>query len=820
MFADVILPLAVQKDYTYHVPVHLTEQCCIGVRVVVEFGRNKMYTGIIKRLHTEQPEYQTKDLLSVLDDIPVVTQTQLLFWTWIAEYYLCTEGEIYKAALPSGLKLESETFVSATDAADEDILSERENELIQAIKNNDNKISISKLQNIFSFNILPLLKKLVEAKLLNTSETLKQNYQVKTETYIRVNPQLQNDSYLAGTLKTISRAKKQAQLLMDVLYLTRYGSQKHAGLSPAEKFRKSDIVLHAECSSSTIKSLTEKGLLIEEELEIGRLSKFTGATHESSTLNSAQTEALNQIEQYFTEKEVVLLHGVTSSGKTEIYIELIKRQLEKGKQVLYLLPEIALTAQIINRLTGVFGKQVGVYHSKFNDAERVELWKNLCETDEINIILGVRSSVFLPMNRLGLIIVDEEHENTYKQFDPAPRYHARDSAIYLAKLSNSKVLLGTATPSIESYFNVKQNKFGLVNLSTRYGDIRLPEIMIADVRHARKRKAMKSMFTPELYQHISQTLATKEQVILFQNRRGYAPFMECDECAYVPKCEHCDVSLTLHKHSGQLVCHYCGYTEPSQAECKACGNISMQSRGFGTEQIESEAAMLFPEAKIARMDTDTTRSRKAFIELISDFETGRIDILIGTQMISKGLDFDKVKVVGIMNADAMLNYPDFRAYERSFQLMTQVAGRAGRRDTQGIVVIQTTDKQNPILRMIVDGNFNLMFETQLVERKQYKYPPYFRLVRLSVKHQKYYVADQAADALADLLRNSFGKSVLGPEYPPVPRIKDRYIKQILIKIEKSQSPAATKKFITAAIAHIKSKDTFRSVVFVSDVDPM
>ncbi len=819
IYADIILPLTLQKNYTYQVPHEFEESCKLGTRVVLQFGKKKMYTGIVSKIHNQKPSYETKEILAILDEYPVVSEIQLQFWTWIAQYYLCTEGEIYKAALPSGLKLESETTLVLTDEADNDIFSDKESQIISAIRTED-QLTISKLQSKFEFNILPFVKKLIESKCLAAYEKLREIYKPKFETYIRVHTNLQNEKNLATALSELNRAKKQAQLLMDVLYMTRYGSDKHDGLRPADEFRKSDILLHAETSVSVLNALIEKGLILEEQREIGRIFGTVAKDTTEKLLSDAQQKAIGEIETQFQEKDVILLHGVTSSGKTEVYINLIKKQLDLGKHVLYLLPEIALTAQIINRLTNIFGERVSIYHSKFSDAERVEIWKTLIEKKSARVILGVRSSIFLPLENVGLIIVDEEHENSYKQYDPAPRYNARDAAIVLAKMHKARVLLGTATPSVETYYNVLTKKYGLVNLFARFGDIQLPEIIIGDVRTARKRKTMKSIFTPELYLNISQALKNNEQVILFQNRRGFAPFMECDECAYVPKCNHCDVSLTFHKQSNALVCHYCGYTEQADVTCKACGNVSMQTHGFGTEKIQEEVSLLFPDAVVARMDTDTTRSKKAFSNLIADFETGKTNILIGTQMISKGLDFDHVSVVGIMNADAMLNFPDFRAYERSFQLMTQVAGRAGRRQKQGKVVIQTSDKENSILKYVITNDFETMLHTQLAERKQYKYPPFYRLIRLSVKHPKLHITDQAAEALANRLRHIFGARVLGPEYPSVGRIKDWYIKQIIIKLEREKSTTTAKEYIRSSMEAIKADDKFRSVLFVPDVDPM
>ena len=606
---------------------------------------------------------------------------------------------------------------------------------------------------------------------------------------------------------------------MCFIYLTKYGSERFNCLKPAESFLKKDVLKHCNSSASHLKTLIDKGFLALQKKEVSRLIAEKYENIEIKNLNAYQKKALKEIKSKFTEKDVVLLHGVTSSGKTEIYIKLIEEQLAEGKQVLYLLPEIALTAQITIRLEKIFGEKLGVYHSKFNDNERVEVWKNL-EKGKFQVILGVRSSVFLPFDNLGLIIVDEEHENTYKQYNPAPRYNARDTSIILAGLHKAKVLLGTATPSIESYYNAKSEKFALVELLQRYKDISLPEIKIADIKEARRKKQMKSLFAPDMLKGIDEALQNKEQIILFQNRRGFSPYTECETCGYIPKCEHCDVSLTYHKYTNQLICHYCGYSERATKICKACESPAMVTRGFGTQKIEDEIKQFFPDVKIARMDLDSTGSKKAYHKIIYDFENGNTDILIGTQMVSKGLDFDNVALVGIMNADNMLNFPDFRAHERSFQLMAQVSGRAGRKKKQGKVIIQTTDKKHSIIKNVVENNYEAMFMSQSTLRKQYHYPPFFRLIQLSIKHREKNITDLAANKLAEKLTAVFGRRILGPEYPVISRIKNRYIKTILIKIERKLSHKKAKELITASINDVKSNDKFKYVQIIADVDPM
>ncbi|NOZ34996.1 MAG: primosomal protein N' [Chlorobi bacterium] len=817
-YADLIIPVPLPKLFTYGVPGNLISECEIGKRVIVQFGSKKIYTGVIKKIHNNKPAYETKDILSVIDNSPIINNIQLKFWDWIAEYYLCTLGEIYKAALPAGLKLESETNIMLNADADYSDISEKE-ELVIGLLTNEDFLTISKLEKETDFNVLPVLKKLIDKNIVTAEERIKKRYKPKFEEYIRLPEKMSNEKYLSEVLDKLKRAKKQSELLMNFIYLTKYGSENSGGIKPAKIFPKKNVLKFCETSPANLKALLEKGYLITEKKEVSRLISEKYEDTEIKNLNTFQLKSLTEIKEYFKEKDVVLLHGVTSSGKTEIYIKLIEEQLASGKQVLYLLPEIALTAQITTRLAKIFGNKLGIYHSKFSDNERVEVWRNI-ETGKFKIILGVRSSIFLPFDNLGLIIVDEEHENTYKQYNPAPRYHARDASVVLANLHKAKVLLGTATPSIESYYNVKIEKYALVELNQRYKDIKLPEIQIADTKEAKRKKQMKSLFAPEMLENIKQTLENKEQIILFQNRRGFSPFTECETCGYIPKCEHCDVSLTYHKFTGQLVCHYCGYSERASKICKACESPTMTTRGFGTQKIEDEIKVFFPEVKISRMDLDSTGSKKAYHKIIYDFENGNTDILIGTQMVSKGLDFDNVALVGIMNADNMLNFPDFRAFERSFQLMAQVSGRAGRKNKQGKVIIQTSDKKHPILKNVVENDYIAMFNSQLALRKQYKYPPFYRLIRLNVKHKDKNLTDAAAEKLATDLISIFGGRVLGPEYPIISRIKNRYIKTILIKIERKLSHKKAKELITASINLLRNKDKFKYVQINADVDPM
>ena len=817
-YANIILPVPLPKLFTYEVPETLKQDCVVGKRVIVQFGKKKMNTGIIKEIHTQKPDYQTKPINSVLDVIPIINEHQFKFWDWIAEYYMTTLGEIYKAALPAGLKLESETNVALNANTDYKNINEKE-ELIIGLLTNEDFLPISKIEKETDFNSLPIIKKLIDKNIITAEEWIKKKYKPKFEEYISISEELKDETKLSEALDKLKKAKKQSELLMTFIYMTKYGSDKFGGIKPAEEFLKKDLIKHAETTPANIKTLINKGYLLSQKKEISRLLHTNYDFTENKKLNSAQIKSLKEIKNNFEEKNVVLLHGVTSSGKTEIYIKLIEEQLQKGKQVLYLLPEIALTGQITVRLEKIFGEKLGVYHSKFNDNERVEVWKNL-QDNKFQIILGVRSSIFLPFNNLGLIIVDEEHENTYKQYNPAPRYNARDASIVLAQLHNAKVLLGTATPSVESYFNTKIGKFGLVELLQRYKDISLPKIEISDTKDAKRKKKMRSLFTQEMLEAIKETLENKEQVILFQNRRGFSHFTECETCGYIPRCENCDVSLTYHKFNNQLVCHYCGYSERATRKCKACESMTMTTRGFGTQKIEDEIKEFFPQVKVARMDTDSTGSRKKYQKIIYDFETGKTDILIGTQMISKGLDFDNVALVGIMNADNMLNFPDFRAFERSFQLMAQVSGRAGRKNKQGKVIIQTSNKKHEIIKNVIENDYLSMFKRQLEMRKQFKYPPFYRLIEIKIKHKNKEVVHEASEHLANELKRAFGSRVLGPEFPVISWIKTWHIKTILIKLEKTVSHKKAKKLILERIDYIKTNKKFKSVQILADVDPM
>ena len=741
--------------FTYSVPSSLEEQVQRGVRVLVPLGRNKTYVGIVSERHHRAPEgYQTKDILQVLDVTPILLDSQLRLWHWIADYYMSPIGEVYKAALPSGLKAED-------------------------------------------------------------------GFRPKTETYITLTPQFRNEQTLHVALNMLHRADKQLAALIDYLALSHWDSVEGSVCRETVAEITRDELLNAGHSLPTVNALVKRGLLEVYEREVGRLN-HGGEPHleKIRPLSDVQQDAFNKIQFSFLGKNVTLLHGVTSSGKTEIYIHLIRQALERKQQVLYLLPEIALTVQIMQRLQHVFGNRLGIYHSKYSDAERVEIWQKQLSKNPYDVILGARSAVFLPFQNLGLVIVDEEHETSYKQQDPMPRYHARSTAIVLAQMFGAKTLLGTATPSVETYYNAKTGKYGLVELFQRYKGIELPEIQVVDVKDLQHRKMMNGPFSPYLLNKVREALEHGEQAILFQNRRGYAPVIECKQCGWVPHCQHCDVSLTLHRNLNQLTCHYCGYTYQVPTECPACGCQELRTKGYGTEKIEAEVQDIFPEARIARMDLDTTRSRSAYERIISDFASGRTNLLIGTQMISKGLDFDKVSVVGILNADSMLNYPDFRAYEHAFMMMAQVSGRAGRKGKRGLVVLQTKSPDLPIIQQVVRNDYAAHYQSLIAERQQFHYPPYYRLVYVYLKHKQDWVVDTAAAEMASRLRQWFGARLLGPDKPAVAKVKSLSIRKLVLKLELGINMGDVRKYLALAQQQMLQDKRYVSLQIYYDVDPL
>lgn len=819
-FVDVIVPLPLVSTFTYALPHSMEDQVMAGCRVVVPFGKKKCYTAIVVRVHDVKPEgYEVKEVQELLDATPILLPGQVEFWAWMADYYLCSIGEVYKAALPSGLKMESETKIErCAEFEDYANLTPREQQLFNSLPEGK-ELTLTTLEKDSKMkNVWGIVRHLLDKQAVVVKEEMKQGYRPKWESRVRLTPAARNEHRLHIFFDELQRrAPKQLDLLMKYLELS--GALQP---TPEKEVSKQLLLQKAGCTAAVFNGLVQRGVLEVYRSEVDRIeSQSLQADVPLHPLGAAQQRAYDAIRQAFLSTPICLLHGVTSSGKTEIYIHLIREQLQQGRQVLYLLPEIALTTQITQRLRRVFGSRMGVYHSKFPDAERVEIWKKQLSDHPYEIILGVRSSIFLPFQRLGLIIVDEEHENTYKQQDPAPRYNARNAALVLAARDGARTLLGTATPSLESWYHATvTHKYALVELKERFRQIELPEIVPLDIKELQRTKRMKGAFAPLLLKHIRESLERKEQVILFQNCRGFAPMMECHTCGWVPKCKYCDVSLTYHKGMQMVTCHYCGYTEPLPRRCPACEGSDLRTRGFGTEKIEEEVKILFPEARVARMDLDTTRTRQAFERIISDFQQGRTDILIGTQMVSKGLDFERVSVVGILHADTMLNYPDFRAYERAFQMMAQVAGRAGRSGRRGLVLLQTKHIDHPILGQVIANDYESMAAGQLAERQQFRYPPYYRLIYIYLKHRSEQTAEQLAQAMAERLRQCFGTRVLGPDKPPVARVQTLFIRKMMIKIEMGASLPSVRQALRLIQQEMMSNPQFKSAILYYDVDPM
>jgi primosomal protein N' (replication factor Y) (superfamily II helicase) len=825
-FADVLLPIPLPGYYTYRVPYELNDIVQPGLRVVVQFGKKKIYTAIIRKIHSIAPKVSDiKYILSLLENDPLVNEKQMQFWEWIASYYMCTPGEVMNAALPSALKLESETKITLNPDFNGDLSALTEKEILIAEALSAQKVlTITDVTKIADQKkIIPLIKTLIEKNVIIPEEELVKRYKPKTETFVRISKEYLEEEKLKEIFdKLEKKAPKQLEILMHIYSKMLQAKDKSLRISRPEMLKTLNT------SAAQLNVLVKKGICEQYILEISRIEESSGSNSSSTVLNEYQETAYTEIKKGFTEKDVVLLHGVTSSGKTEIYIKLIEEAVNKGRQVLYLLPEIALTTQIINRLRKAFGNKVGVYHSKFSENERAEIWnKTLLNIGDFSaddgtyqIVLGARSALLLPFSNLGLVIVDEEHDSSYKQYDPAPRYHARDSALFLAKMHNAKTLLGSATPSIESFYNAKYGKYQLVTITQRFGNIMLPEIFVADVKEESRRRRMKSHFTPFLLEHIEEALKNKEQVILFQNRRGFSIRLECDICHWMPECKHCDVTLTYHKKSDQLICHYCGYTENIPDKCPACGNNKILMKGFGTEKIEEELPLFFPGAKVARMDLDTTRSKYGHQQIINDFEDRKIDILVGTQMVTKGLDFENVSIVGIMNADNMISFPDFRSFERSYQLMAQVSGRAGRKSKRGKVIIQTRNPFHSVVRYVIDNDYSSMYESQIAERNTFRYPPIYRLIQLTLKHKDAEKLNKSAREFAISLRKVFGGRILGPEFPMVSRVRNEYLKNILLKIEKDYSLSKAKTSLQTIIENFRNDKDHKGVRVVIDVDPV
>ena len=809
-YIDVILPIPIQKTFTYSVTNEEANFLKEGMRVAVSFGKTKMFTGLVFKIHENAPTlYEAKEIHQILDEQPLVNNLQLKHWQWISTYYMCSLGDVFRASLPSAFLLESETIVYKNEAFNnEDILEDDEFLIFEALQH-QSQLTIHQVVDILGKKkVMPTVNELIKKSAIYIKEQIYEQYKPKLVKYVRLHASYNSDESLNALLEELSRAKKQRDAVLTFFQLS----------TTKKPIKAKDLETKANVSASVLKSLVDKNIFEFYEIQIDRIN-FKGDTNDLKQLNEFQETALKEIKETFTNNDVTLLHGITSSGKTEVYTKLIQEVLDAGKQVLFLLPEIALTTQIITRLQVYFGDQISVFHSKYSMNERVEVWNNVLENkSKAQIILGARSSIFLPFSNLGLIVVDEEHETSYKQFEPSPRYNARDSAIVLSKLHNAKILLGSATPSLESYFNAQQNKYGFVELNRRFGNVQLPKIELIDVKEKHRKKEMKGHFSDRMLKLIQDALDEKEQIILFQNRRGYSPVVECKTCGVAPQCPNCDVSLTYHKFKNELRCHYCNYQRAMPNSCAACGSNTLDTKGFGTEQIELELKELFPDFKIGRMDLDTTRGKFGYQKIIGAFEEREIDILVGTQMLSKGLDFDNVSLVGILNADTMLNFPDFRAHERAYQMMVQVSGRAGRSKKQGNVAIQTYNPYHKILQQVSTTNYTEMYKEQLQERWQYKYPPYFRTIKITLKHRDFNKVDTGVNWLFKALYNSFGENVLGPTAPAVSRIRNQYIKNIVIKIPPKQSLANTKNQLTKIRNTFEAVKDFRPIRFIIDVD--
>lgn len=820
LFADVILPLPIREFYTYAVPEEFESSLSPGVRVVVQFGQHKLYAALVFRTHHQQPEgYDVKPVMNVLDDLPVLTTSQLKSWLWISDYYLCSMGEIMLAALPSALRLQSESRIVRNELFDGDtsVLDDREFMVWEALELQP-ELSLKDISKILSLkHVMSILRSMIQKGAIGVLEEVQEKYKPRHVDYISLHPESGGDDKLGELIQWLERkAPRQLDLLLAFFQLTRDAGE--------EEVNKAMLLKKSGAGHAALQALIKKRVLVLETRREDRMPLFKGNLKQPFQLNPFQQQALLEIQHAFSGRKVTLLHGVTSSGKTEVYIHLIREQLVKGKQVLYLLPEIALTTQLIQRLQRFFGSQLLVYHSRFNEHERLEVWNtilsnNLNAGQQPYIVIGARSAVFLPFERLGLVIVDEEHDHSYKQEDPAPRYNARDLAVVTALQQDAEVLLGTATPSMESFYNALSGKYALVTLDRRHAGLELPDVHVVDLRDVRKRKQVSGHFSHRLLERIKQVLAQKEQVILFQNRRGFSPFLECGVCSWVPECINCDVALTYHKSRNELKCHYCGYVQTPPVVCAACGDQDIRMRGFGTERIEEDLQVLLPEARIARLDYDTTRNKYDFQKILGGFEDGDIDVLVGTQMVTKGLDFDRVSLVGILNADSILHYPEFRANERGFHLLTQVSGRAGRRKP-GEVIIQTYNPESPVLKFVLHHDYAGFYRHELNERFRFHYPPYCRLVEIRLRHRQEQQLDRMCMELGKELRRTFKGHLLGPTIPYVNRVRNHYLRNYLLKIDKTASIRDVKYQLYSALEAYRSKAENRSLYIALDVDPV
>lgn len=804
------MPIPLRKEFTYKITEAETDFIKPGMRVAVEFGKSKIYTALVYTIHKNPPVgYNAKEIHQILDEIPIVNEIQLKHWEWVSSYYMCSLGEVFRAALPSAFLLESETEIQLNlGFSEERILSDEEFIVFEALQH-QSRLSIHQIIEILGKkNVFPVIKELLSKEVISIKEQIYEQYKPKLVKYIQLCEAWNSNEKLPELLEMVSRAKKQREVVLSFFQLK----------STKKPIKVSQLQEVSNTSSAVIKSLVDKGILEYYFIQKDRIN-FEGQSSDIKSLTEHQEVAFNQIKSFFKEEKVTLLKGITSSGKTEIYVKLIKEQLENNKQVLYLLPEIALTTQLIERLQIYFGEYLSVFHSKYSMNERIEVWNNVLENkSKAQLILGARSSLFLPFSSLGLIIVDEEHEPSFKQYDPAPRYHARDAAVVLAKLQKAKVLLGSATPSIETFYNAEQGKYGLVELNRRFGNVLLPETELIDIKEKHRKRRMTGHFSDRLLEMIQEALDEKEQIILFQNRRGFAPVVECNTCGVSPQCPQCDVSLTFHSYRKELRCHYCGYRQAMPYNCNACGSEKLSTKGFGTEQIEMELQELFPSYKIGRMDLDTTRGKYGYQKIIGQFQAQEIDVLVGTQMLSKGLDFANVSLVGILNADNMLNFPDFRAHERSYQLMVQVSGRAGRAKKRGKVAIQTFNPYHQILQQVSTNSFNEMYKEQLEERWHYHYPPFYRVVKITLRHKDFNRVEQGANWFGKSLQSLFKENVLGPTTPSISKIRNYYIRNIIIKIPQNQNLTTTKNQILRVQNAFQAVKEFRSIRLTIDVD--
>lgn len=812
-FIEVIIPLPIKQTFTYEVREAEAAFLRPGMRVVVPFGRNKLRTALVLGVGSQSlPQYQTKEIDQILDQHPVVTETQITFWQWMADYYMCTLGEVMKAALPSAMLLESETFIQVLNSDPEQWLdlSDAEYLVMEALCAQP-ELSVDEVRAILSRNsVMGVIYALIDRGFVAVKEHLADKYKPLMRRFVQLNPEILGGAELNQILTALERAPKQREVMLYLL------ARPHH-----EEIQQTHLLKAVHATSATLKALVEKNWLLIQERSIDRIPVHQGPIEMLSSLSPAQLEALNQVKTYFDHGSVCLLHGITSSGKTRLYMHLMQAYLNKGQQILFIVPEIALTTQLIMRLQRFYGRQVGVYHSRQSPGERVELFHKVKQADpSVQIVVGARSAIFLPFTDLGLVVLDESHEPSLKQHSPAPRYHGRDAAIMLAHMHGAKVLLGSATPSLESFYNTEQQKFGLVSLSERFGGVSLPVIELVDLAEQYRKKLMQQHFSAPMIEAIEQTLSKGEQVVLFQNRRGFSAMIECLTCGHVPQCPDCDVSLTYHSHQELLRCHYCGHQSGVPQCCMACGGPELARIGLGTQQIEQSLEVLFPQARLARMDQDTTKGKYAFTELIERMNQGEIDILVGTQMLAKGLDFDRVSLVGILNADQLMNFPDFRAQERAFQLMAQVSGRAGRRGDQGRVIIQTYTPEHQLLKQLVHGDYNGMYQQQNLQRQQFQYPPYCKLIRVTIKHRDLRLCQSAAMWLFKVMEQKMGSLILGPVAPPVARIRNQYIQQLLIKIPQQQSLSKTKVFLIKVEQRFSAQKEFARVHLSFDVDPI